>query len=90
VSGAPWYASVSALLLVGAIAIALVRVVRGPSTPDRVVALDLIATLVVGLVCVYALVTREPELLGAATVLALLGFLGTVAVARFLERRARA
>lgn len=79
-----------ALAMVGlALFLAFVRLVRGPTLPDRVVALDLIGVLSVGMIAAYAVATDQPVLLDPATVLALVGFLSTVAFARYLERRAR-
>lgn len=69
-----------------ALLFAVVRVLRGPSTPDRVVGLDLSAMIVVGLMAVYAIMYDEPSLLSGALVLGLLTFLGTVAIAGYLER----
>jgi multicomponent Na+:H+ antiporter subunit F len=63
------------------------RLTRGPSLPDRVVALDLIGVIAVGIIACYDLVTEQPVLLDAATVVALVAFLGTVAFARYVERR---
>jgi multicomponent Na+:H+ antiporter subunit F len=68
--------------------LAFVRLVRGPSLPDRVVALDLTATLVVGVIVVYSLATRQPVLLDVAMVMALVGFLGAVAFAYYVKRGA--
>ena len=83
-------ASGAALALVGlAMFLAFVRLVRGPTLPDRVVALDLMGVLAVGMIAAYAVATDQPVLLDPATVLALVGFLGTVAFARYLERRGR-
>jgi len=65
------------------------RLLRGPSLPDRVVALDLIAVITVGFIAVYAIDTGERVFLDAAIVVALITFLGTVAFAQYLERRAR-
>lgn len=62
------------------------RLVRGPSLPDRVVALDLMATLAVGLIAVYAVAADQPVFLDVAVVLALMAFLGTVAFAHFIEK----
>jgi multicomponent Na+:H+ antiporter subunit F len=64
-------------------------VVRGPSLSDRVVGLHLIAVLAVGLIAMVALDSNQPVILDAAIVLALVAFLGTVAFARYLERRAQ-
>jgi multicomponent Na+:H+ antiporter subunit F len=77
-----------ALAMVGlAMFLAFIRLVRGPSLPDRVVALDLIGTLTVGVIAAYDIATEQPVLLDAATVVALVAFLGTVAFARYVERK---
>jgi multicomponent Na+:H+ antiporter subunit F len=76
-------------LLSVALLLAMVRLIRGPSLPDRVVALDLIAVIVVGLIILYDIETELPVFLDAAIMLALVGFAGTVAFAKYLERRAR-
>lgn len=68
---------------------AFVRLVRGPSLPDRVVALDLMATLIIAISAVYSVVTDQPAYLDVAIVLALITFLGTVAFAYYLNRSAR-
>ena len=67
-----------------------IRLVRGPTLPDRVVALDLLAVLSVSFIAMYALDTNQPVFLDAALVLALIAFLSSVAFARYLERRAHA
>jgi multicomponent Na+:H+ antiporter subunit F len=69
--------------------LAFVRLVRGPSLPDRVVALDLLATLAVGIIAAYAILTGQPMLLRPAVALSLLAFLGTVAFAYYIEKRGR-
>lgn len=66
--------------------LALVRVIRGPTLPDRVVALDLIAVLVVGFAVVSAAATGAPYFLDIAIVIALIGFVGTIAYARYVEQ----
>lgn len=77
------------LLLAVALAIAFVRIVRGPSLMDRVVALELTASLVSGSVAVYAIGTDDPALIDVAIVLALVAFISAVAFARYAERQAR-
>lgn len=77
------------VVLIVALALAFVRLVRGPSLPDRVVTLDLIGTIVVGIIAVYAVATDQPVFIDAAIVLALIVFLGTVAFARYTEQRGR-
>jgi multicomponent Na+:H+ antiporter subunit F len=74
------------VLLSVAILLAFSRLTRGPSLADRVVALDLITSLVVGVIAIYSVATAEPIFLDIALVLALITFLGTVAFARFIEK----
>ena len=76
------------IVLAAAVFLALVRLVRGPSLPDRVVALDVIATLIVGIIGVYSVAESEPMLLRVAMVLALINFVGTVAFSYYLQRKA--
>jgi multicomponent Na+:H+ antiporter subunit F len=74
-------------MLAGGLVLALLRLLLGPSTPDRVVALDLMSSLAMGIIAVYATAIGEPSLLTASLVLGLVAFLGTVCLARYLERR---
>lgn len=73
-------------LLVGALLLVLVRLVRGPNVLDRVVALDYMAVVSVGLLGVYAIATGQTAYLDVAMIVALLGFLGTVGFAYYVER----
>lgn len=66
--------------------LAFVRLARGPSLPDRVVALELIASIVAGMVGVHAIDTGVASFLDIAIVLALTAFLAAIGFARFLER----
>ena len=70
-----------------ALVLTFARLLRGPSLPDRVIALDMMATLGIGIVAVYAVFTGQPALLDVAIILALLVFLGTVGFAYYIERR---
>ena len=77
-----------ALCMMGvAILLAAVRLIRGPSLPDRVVALDLISILVAGSTAIYAIASGQAVFLDVATILALISFLGTVAFARYIEKQ---
>jgi multicomponent Na+:H+ antiporter subunit F len=77
------------IMICAAFFITLIRVVRGPTLPDRVVAVDLIGVSSVCLMVVAAAGSKESSFLDAAVVIALLGFLGTVAYARYAERKIR-
>ncbi len=78
------------LLLLAGMAMAFVRLVRGPHLADRVVALELISTLVVAFVAAWAIYAGDEAFLDVAIGFALVAFLGTVAFARYAERRAAA
>jgi multicomponent Na+:H+ antiporter subunit F len=77
------------VMTAAALLIAFVRVVRGPSLLDRVVAVDLISVSSAGLMVLGAVFSEERAFLDAAVIIALLGFLGTVAYARYAEREKR-
>ena len=62
------------------------RLVKGPTLPDRIVATDLMGVLVVGLIVVLAGWSGVRATLDAAIVIALIGFLGTIAYATYVER----
>jgi multicomponent Na+:H+ antiporter subunit F len=77
----------SLTLVTLSIVLAFVRVLRGPSLPDRVMALDMIGLMSVSVIVLTAIASDEPVLMDAAIALALISFLGTLAFARFIERR---
>ncbi|HKL30063.1 MAG TPA: monovalent cation/H+ antiporter complex subunit F [Natrialbaceae archaeon] len=60
------------------------RVIRGPTTPDRVVALDTIGTNVVAIAVLFALQSDRGLFVDVSLVLAIIGFISTIAVARFV------
>jgi multicomponent Na+:H+ antiporter subunit F len=69
-----------------ALIVSFIRLAKGPTLPDRVVAMDLFGVLVVGLIVVLAAWTGVRATLDAAVVIALIGFVGTVAYATYVER----
>ena len=77
---------VALTLLAVAAVLTFVRVAKGPTLPDRVIAIDLIGVLLVGLLVVMAGLTAEQAFLDVAMVVALISFVGTVAYARYIER----
>jgi multicomponent K+:H+ antiporter subunit F len=76
-----------ALALVAAAgALCLWRLVRGPSIPDRILALDTLYIDTIALVVLLGLRLHSPLYFEAALLVALLGFVGTVALAKYLLR----
>lgn len=75
------------LLLGISILLAILRLLRGPSLPDRVMALDLLGMVVVGVILAVAAEYGQAVLLDIVLVFAVVGFFGTVAFAHYLEVR---
>ena len=71
-------------LLTLALLLTVLRVVRGPTLPDRVVALDMLVAVAIGLIAVIAVKTGFFLYIDIAIALGLVGFLATVAFARFI------
>jgi multicomponent Na+:H+ antiporter subunit F len=79
--------AVASVLLVLAAACFLVRAVRGPSLADRVVAIDGLVITIVAAIVLRSISQGEAWFLDVAVVVAFIGFVGTAASARFIERR---
>ncbi len=81
----------AAMIALGVILVAMllafIRLIRGPSLPDRVVALDLIGILSVGFIAAYDMAVEQLVLLDAAIVVALVSFLATIGFAHYVRRR---
>ncbi len=69
-----------------ALGLAFYRLAQGPRLPSRVVALELITSLIIGAVAVYAIKSDIEEFLDVAIVTGLLGFMATVGFARYIEK----
>jgi multicomponent Na+:H+ antiporter subunit F len=79
-------------LLIAAFVLAFARMIRDPRREhrilalDRVVAVDLMSTLSIGLMILYAAVTGQTVFFDVAITLAFIAFLGTIAFARYVEK----
>ncbi len=83
-----WAINISGILiLLGAIC-AFIRLVLGPTMPDRVVSVDAITILAVALAGLFSIASHRPAFIDLAIALALVAFLATVAFAWFADRRA--
>lgn len=77
------------LVLVISLALAFIRLYLGPDVPNQTVAFDSIAVHTVSIIALFAIRNGTPSLLDVAIVTAVLGFLGTTMLARYLERQYR-
>jgi len=76
---------ISSGMLVIAVFCALIRIIRGPTTPDRVIGVDLLAGLIMAGLLVAGISSGNPFYLQAVLGFAVILFLGTIAIARFLD-----
>lgn len=74
------------VLLAAATGLTLWRVVRGPATLDRIIAVDVLLAIIVTTIAALAAFRRDATALPILVVLSVLGFTGTVSVARFAAR----
>lgn len=63
------------------------RIGRGPTAPDRTVAIDILGIVVVGFCALSAIITGQDFYMNIALAWALLSFIGTIALAKHLEGR---
>jgi multicomponent Na+:H+ antiporter subunit F len=74
------------LVIVGvSMLLSALRLILGPSIPDRAAAFDMVMLNVVGMIAIYAMIVGQAILLDTIIIVAVLGFLGTVALARYIE-----
>lgn len=77
---------ISAVLIFFSIVFGIIRLVIGPETVDRVVAIDLLTIVTIALIALLAHQAERFIYLDVALVYGLLSFLGVLAVARYLEK----
>jgi multicomponent Na+:H+ antiporter subunit F len=85
-------AAISGSLLILSVALVLivVRIARGPTLPDRILALDMLIAAVIGFIATMGVKAGFTLYVDIAIALGLVGFLSTVALARFVLSRGRA
>lgn len=83
------WATIAALVILSlSFLLTVYRVIKGPTLPDRIVALDMLVGIVIGFIAVIAIKTGFTLYIDIAIALGLVGFLATVAFARFVLSRA--
>lgn len=79
--------SLALLLLSAGLLVTVIRIVRGPTLPDRIVGLDMLVGIAIGMIAAIAIRTGVDLYVDIAIALGLVGFLATVAFARFIMAR---
>lgn len=77
---------ISLALFTISIAIALLRMIKGPTAADRAVALDMVGVNLISIIAVVSIVLKTKAFLEAILILGILAFISTIAVARYIER----
>lgn len=78
--------NMSLFLFMVAIAISLFRVIKGPSLPDRAIALDTIGVNMISAIAIVSIVLQTKAFLEAILILGILAFIGTIAFSKYIER----
>ena len=82
-----WTLNAALGLLSLALLLTVIRVIIGPTLPDRVMALDMLVAIAIGFIAVLGIKTGQALYADIAIALGLVGFLATVAFARFIRQR---
>lgn len=86
-----WYAvQISMAFLSLSFLLITIRIIKGPGLPDRIIGLDMLVAVAIGLIAVIGIKSGYPLYVDIAVALGLVGFLATVAFARFVLNRGRA
>lgn len=83
------FSEILIILLMVPLGVTIWRMIVGPTIVDRVVALDMLTGIVVGLAALIAVNTGRREYLDVGFGLALISFVGTIAFSAFIERKGR-
>ncbi|WP_437922261.1 monovalent cation/H+ antiporter complex subunit F [Sphingobacterium sp. LRF_L2] len=74
-------------ILAISVMLVFIRLFKGPTVVDRVISLDLIITIGIGIITVYSIRSNQQIFLDVAIILALIAFLGTIAFAYYIEKQ---
>ena len=80
-----WIIHTALVIYCIAVIISLYRIVKGPTTPNRVVAFDSIGAMVISIVGILSIVLDTLSFLDASLIIAILAFLSTIGISRFVE-----
>lgn len=78
--------TIALILFAIAIGMAVLRIILGPSMPDRVLALDVIGVNLIASIAVISVLMNTKAFLEAILILGILSFIGTIAYSKFIER----
>lgn len=74
-------------ILMTAMIITLIRLLKGPSVNDRIAAMDLIASIIMGVILVYSVLINNAMYFDVPVIISLISFIGTIAVSTYLKQK---
>jgi multisubunit Na+/H+ antiporter MnhF subunit len=80
-----WFLEIALAAMILLLIPCIYRVLAGPSPADRLQAIDTITTLLIGIIILLALIQRSGMLVDVGMALAAFGFIGTLALARYVS-----
>jgi len=78
--------TISLVLFSITVSIAVIRIILGPSMPDRVIALDMIGVNLIAMIAVVSIILKTKAFLEVILILGILSFIGTIAFSKSIER----
>ena len=79
--------TISLVLFSITICIAVLRIILGPSMPDRVIAIDMIGVNLIAMIAVISIMLKTAAFFEVILILGILSFIGTIAFSKSIERR---
>jgi multicomponent Na+:H+ antiporter subunit F len=73
--------------LLAALVLSLIRLIRGPEQASMIIALDLVASIVMGTILLFAVITGQGIYIDVAIVISLISFMGTLAISNYLKEK---
>ena len=70
-----------------ALAVTLFRLIKGPTTGDRIIALDLVGFITMGFVLVYSVLINKAIYFDIPVIISMVSFIGTIAVSTYLKEK---
>jgi len=78
---------ISMIILSACLIFGIIRFIKGPSIADRITAFDLLAAIVIGLIAIYAVLTKDTAFMDVAIILSLIAFLSSMFFAFYLVKK---
>ncbi|WP_083634490.1 monovalent cation/H+ antiporter complex subunit F [Saccharicrinis aurantiacus] len=75
------------VFLLAALLLAFIRLIKGPTMHDRIVAMDFMASITMGFVLIYSIAINKGMYVDIAIIISLISFIGTVAISTFLKHK---